>query len=226
MAKEDLKLRSLANPTLTAKGSELTWDELDQNFVELYNQLLLLSNSSFISAYNNAIEYNNTLNRYVIYGLQLWKFINATPQTDVTPGTDPATWEKAYATDLVHQINKDTKLDEGNANQVTAAEIRATIDEVTASGIVKKTAAAWAADTTIYATKKTLVVSDLNYEGTDQAKFKMANGVNKFSDLDYMPIGQENIFDYIILKSESGNKWKMKVGDDGMPITPFEDLGI
>jgi len=58
------------------------------------------------------------------------------------------------------------------------------------SQIVVQTAAQWAADTTVYSEKRILVTSDALYTGTDQRKFKIADGVQKWSDLDYMPIAQ------------------------------------
>lgn len=128
MAKEDIKLRSVVNAPLTTKGSALTHAELDQNFIEIYNQLLSLSTSSYCDAYSNAVEYDNTIKNYVVYGGQLWKFINGTPATDVTPGTDPLTWIKVYATDLVHKKNQDTKLAEGTANEVSSQTIREMVD--------------------------------------------------------------------------------------------------
>lgn len=57
------------------------------------------------------------------------------------------------------------------------------------SQIVVQTAAEWAADTEVYSQLRILVTSDVYYTGTDQRKFKLANGVDAWSDLDYMPLG-------------------------------------
>ena len=57
------------------------------------------------------------------------------------------------------------------------------------SQIVVKTAAQWAADSTVYSAKRILVTSDEYYGATDQRKFKIANGTDTWSNLDYMPIG-------------------------------------
>lgn len=57
------------------------------------------------------------------------------------------------------------------------------------SQIVIQTAAQWAADTDVYSEKRILVTSDVYYTGTDQRKFKLANGVDTWSNLDYMPLG-------------------------------------
>lgn len=56
------------------------------------------------------------------------------------------------------------------------------------SQIVVKTAAQWAADATVYSGQRLLVTSDATYTGTDQRKFKIANGVDTWSNLDYFPV--------------------------------------
>ncbi len=44
-------------------------------------------------------------------------------------------------------------------------------------------------DSTVYSAKRILVTSDQYYGATDQRKFKIANGTDTWSNLDYMPIG-------------------------------------
>lgn len=51
--------------------------------------------------------------------------------------------------------------------------------------LVVQTAAQWAADATVYSTKKILITSDATYSGTDQRKFKIADGTQTWSNLDY-----------------------------------------
>jgi len=102
MAKEDILLRATSNPPLTTKGSALSWAELDANWIEIYNAFVALSQSSYVAAYDNAVEYDDTVNNYVSYSSQIWKFINSTPATNVTP-VEGATWTKVYATDLVNR---------------------------------------------------------------------------------------------------------------------------
>lgn len=58
------------------------------------------------------------------------------------------------------------------------------------SQIVVQTSAQWAADNTVYSAKRILVTSDVYYGSTDQRKFKIADGVQTWSNLDYMPIEQ------------------------------------
>lgn len=54
------------------------------------------------------------------------------------------------------------------------------------SQIVVQTAAQWAADSTVYSAKRILVTSDAFYGSTDQRKWKLADGVQTWSNLDYM----------------------------------------
>jgi hypothetical protein len=57
------------------------------------------------------------------------------------------------------------------------------------SQIVVQTAAQWAGDATVYGEKRILVTSDVFYGATDQRQFKIADGVQTWVNLDYMPIG-------------------------------------
>lgn len=57
------------------------------------------------------------------------------------------------------------------------------------SQIVVQTAAQWAADTTVYSAQRILITSDETYAGTDQRKFKISNGTDTWSNLDYFPVG-------------------------------------
>ena len=50
-----------------------------------------------------------------------------------------------------------------------------------------QTSAEWATDTTVYS-DMLLFISDSTYLFTNQQKFKKANGINTFAELDFMPI--------------------------------------
>lgn len=54
---------------------------------------------------------------------------------------------------------------------------------------VNKTLAEWAMDATVYSENKILVSEDLFYSGTNQPRYKLANGVDTWADLDYVPAG-------------------------------------
>jgi hypothetical protein len=80
------------------------------------------------------------------------------------------------------------------------------------SQIVVQTAAQWAVDNTVYSNKRILVTSDVYYGSTDQRKFKIADGTQTWSNLDYMPIAQtlaqvlanDNKTNQIEIKSNNG----------------------
>jgi len=50
------------------------------------------------------------------------------------------------------------------------------------------TAAGWGADATVYTAKTILVTTDATYGATDQRKFKIADGSQTWSNLDYFPV--------------------------------------
>ena len=56
------------------------------------------------------------------------------------------------------------------------------------SQIVVQTAAQWAADNTVYSSKRILVTSDAYYGSTDQRKIKIADGTQTWAQLDYFPL--------------------------------------
>ncbi len=106
------------------KGSDLTWEELDENLKTLADAInQAVNGGGNVQPYDNGDTYTNTLPDYVTYGGNLWKCLAATV-TGVIPGTDPTKWELSSAGSLTHQQNTDTSLAAGTANAVTAAEIR------------------------------------------------------------------------------------------------------
>lgn len=50
------------------------------------------------------------------------------------------------------------------------------------------TTAGWTADATVYSEKTILVTTNATYGSTDQRKFKIADGVQTWSNLDYFPV--------------------------------------
>lgn len=55
------------------------------------------------------------------------------------------------------------------------------------AGLIVKTEAEWALDSTPYANNYFLVSSDAFFFGTNHRKFKLSNGVDVWADMDYMP---------------------------------------
>jgi hypothetical protein len=105
MGKENILLRETQNPPLITTDQELTFDQVDSNFIEIYNQFVSLSNSSQVPLYDPAKQ-DYIFNDYVNYNNQIYRQINATPTAGVTPGTDPLYWRKTYAADMVVPPNE------------------------------------------------------------------------------------------------------------------------
>lgn len=98
------------------------------------------------------------------------------------------------------------------------------------SEIIVQTAAQWAADTTVYSNKRILITSDVFYGNSDQRKFKIADGTQTWSNLDYF--GSQ--FDSLIIKDteatgsiaqflNSSDVSQMDVGDGAITVNPNAD---
>jgi len=111
------------------KGSQLTHEELDGNFVFLDGRISGLTSSVDVAPYNGGTTYTGAT--YVSYSGNLYLHISGTPTTGVIPDSDPIKWQLVSSGVLIHEKNKDTYLDFGGANQVSASEIRSLIDNST-----------------------------------------------------------------------------------------------
>jgi hypothetical protein len=121
MALEDILLRVVTHPTLSAKGTELSYEELDGNFVEIYDYLAAMNSGSGLEPYNNSTAYSGTV--YVSYNGNIYKHISLTTTTGVIPTSDPTKWELTSIGELAHVQGTDAWLDYGGAYQVSAQQI-------------------------------------------------------------------------------------------------------
>ena len=87
MALNDIILRSSSHSPLTTKGSELTYGELDGNFIELYDYLIAMNSDSGIAPYDNTATYNGT--EYVSYNGNIYVHISATSTTQSSSPQHP-----------------------------------------------------------------------------------------------------------------------------------------
>ena len=124
---DDLILRGLTHAPLTTKGSNLTADDFDNNNINIYEDIVSLSQTLGVDAYDSGTTYDDTVNQFATYGNQLWQWVNASPGSAVTP-VDGIYWQSVFPAILAHRKNSDTILAEGSSDEVTAAEIRAYID--------------------------------------------------------------------------------------------------
>lgn len=111
------------------KGSQLTHEELDGNFIYIVNLVSGLTSSVDVAPYSGGTTYTGST--YVSYSGNLYLHISGTPTTGVIPDSDPTKWQLVSSGVLIHEKNKDTYLDFGGANQVSASEIRSLIDNST-----------------------------------------------------------------------------------------------
>jgi hypothetical protein len=121
MAIQDIILRSSTHSPLTTKGSELTYGELDGNFIEIYDAITSLNDVSGIAPFNIGTTYTGT--EYVSYNGNVYVHISATPTTGVLPDTDPSVWQLTSTGALAHQQNKDSYLAFGSSSQVSATDL-------------------------------------------------------------------------------------------------------
>lgn len=128
MNTDTLVLRDTANPPLTNKQAVLTVVDFDQNLIKIYNDFLALSVTNSVDAYNASIIYDAAIVQYATFSGRTYKWINGTPGSGITPGTDPLKWLEVFPTELAHRKNSDLILAEGTSDEVTAADIRAFID--------------------------------------------------------------------------------------------------
>ena len=121
MALNDLILRSSIHAPLTTKGSELTYAELDGNFIDLYDYLIAMNSDSGIAPYDNTATYTGT--EYVSYNGNIYVHISATSTTGVLPDTDPTKWQLTSIGALAHQQNTDSYLGYNTAFAVSVNQI-------------------------------------------------------------------------------------------------------
>lgn len=127
---DSILLRILVDPNLAAKGSELTWIELDTNLKIIRDRLALLSTATVdgFAPYNNGTIYSNTAPDYVVYNGNIYEYINVTPTAGQQPDTSPLYWSLSSTGQFTHQKDRDTYLAFGTSDQVSAEDIRALLD--------------------------------------------------------------------------------------------------
>jgi hypothetical protein len=130
MNSDNLILRQTTFSPLVNKNDFIDSSEFDANFTNIYEDLVAICVTSGVLNFDVNTEYDDAVNQFAMHDGRLYRFIFATPTSNVTPGTESseAYWLEIFPTDLAHRKNSDTILAEGTASQVTASEIRAFID--------------------------------------------------------------------------------------------------
>jgi hypothetical protein len=109
----NLFLRILTDPSFITLARELTWEEMDTNFIELVQLISTTGATEFpsVEPYDATKEYEiGVPPRYVTSGGNLWENVSLTPHTSVTPGTDPSVWAARSVGELTHVQNTDFRL--------------------------------------------------------------------------------------------------------------------
>lgn len=122
MQTDSMILRVETFPPLTTKGSELTWPEADQNLIKIYQDLVAKIQAGSVPDYDSGKTYSTF--DAANYASKTWSFVNITPSSGVTPGSDPAYWVEIDPTVLAHQKDRDQYLDFGGPNQVSADALK------------------------------------------------------------------------------------------------------
>jgi hypothetical protein len=112
--------------------------EVDNNFAAIADYFFGMDAEGEFVSYNPVTVYNP--GDAVVFDGKLWLQINSgSPDTSqgITPGTDGTVWFRVRFSKFAHLRNRDTKLDEGGVNEVSAAEIRNGLDGSCARGWMK-----------------------------------------------------------------------------------------
>jgi hypothetical protein len=182
MNSDNIILRGTDNPPLVNKDDVLTIEEIDSNFIAIYNDFISLSNAED-STLTFDVDRTYLVGEYSTYDGRMW--VATEISTGVTPIEGSADWNDIFPTILAHEKNKDTILDEGGANETTVAEIRAFIDagltSTTNLSLSTKTATSFKIESS---TGADVTIPQANGEeagllnATDKVKLNNLTGVN------------------------------------------------
>ncbi len=127
MNSDNIVLKQESYSGLTTDPSGLTALQFDTNNISIYKDFEQLQITLGVAAYGPSVTYDNdysgSINEsYATYNNRFWMWVNATPNSGVTPvnGSD---WQEAFPSILAHEKNKDEYLGKGTVNEVSAVEV-------------------------------------------------------------------------------------------------------
>lgn len=126
MNTKNIILRSETHSPLTTKNSSLSITDFDNNNINIYEDFVDLATSLYITAYDVNTIYNDSINKFCTYNGLTYQYIANFPSSGNLP-TDTGYFIEIFPTQLAHQKNRDTILDQGGANEVSASEIKSFI---------------------------------------------------------------------------------------------------
>ena len=129
MNSDSNKLVSLTYPPLTGASGPLTAANFDTNMLNIYKDLEDLCVTSNVPNYDASTTYNNdytdsTSEHFAMHGGRLWMWVNATPNSGVTPVAG-ASWQEIFPVVLVHEKNKDQHLTPVSLTHAAAVSLAA-----------------------------------------------------------------------------------------------------
>ena len=130
-------LRETDNPPLINNNAPISGAQYDQNVINFYNDLVALNTAGDAAAYDPLKEYDDTINKFVTYGSNVWLYINVTPTTGTTP-VEGLYWTQVPPSILAHVKNQDQYLDLGGDNEVSAAEIKTLLSGIGSGTVIWK----------------------------------------------------------------------------------------
>jgi hypothetical protein len=130
-------LRETDNPPLTNNNAPISGAQYDQNVINIYDDLVALNSGGDVPAYDPLKEYDDTVNKFVSYGGEVWLYINATATIGTTP-VEGLYWTQVPPSVLAHPKNQDSHLDLGGDDEVSATEIRAMLDGIGSGTVIYK----------------------------------------------------------------------------------------
>jgi hypothetical protein len=102
----------------------------------------------------------------------------------------------------------------GDVNDVFRGD--GTYGYLSVAALIVQTAAQWAVDAKVYSDTLILVTSDVYYGATDQRQFKIADGAQTWTNLDYMPIssgGGDLAATLVLGNTTGGTNIEVSAGD-------------
>jgi hypothetical protein len=113
-----LILRTVSASPLTTKGSQLTWDELDENFTKIFFAMGEILNGANVTAYDAGATYDanseNPVQKYVSYGSKIWEAVYTGSPSSFTGQTpsEGTYWTQTTLAQMLGNPNALTKIAE------------------------------------------------------------------------------------------------------------------
>jgi len=126
---DDIVLRSVVNPPLTTKGSELTYAELDGHAVKLYDAVQSIVSGANVTAYDNSKTYDkfstDIRDRYAGYNNRIWEaaYVGSPSTFSGQTPEDGIYWTQVTLAEMLPDIMKLAEVSESSGVVLKQAEL-------------------------------------------------------------------------------------------------------